>query len=128
MASLSASTARDLRTASRDEVEEDIRKTLFKYQDAYALRSVDDVLKIAPFWTRAQLESEFSSFRTIQLDIQNVRIDLDGNRTGATVRCTIGKVSLSFDPNARPVTEKRAWQFQLAYTGGAWQITRADSR
>jgi tetratricopeptide (TPR) repeat protein/predicted Ser/Thr protein kinase len=121
-ASLSASTARDPRTAGRAEVEEDIRKTLYKYQDAYASRSVDDVLKIALFWTRAQLESEFSSFRTIQLNIQNVRILFDDGATRATVRCRISTVSVPAAADARPVVETRAWQFQFTFAAGAWQI------
>ena len=108
-ASLSASTARDPRTAGRNEIEEDIRRTLNEYQLAYASRSVDDVLKVAPFRTRAQLESEFSSFRSIQLNIQNVRILLEDSGTRATVRCTISTVSVPAAANARPVMEKRAW-------------------
>ena len=105
-----------------------MRQTLYAYQSAYASRSVDDFLKVAPFWTRAQIETEFSRFRSIQLNIENVAIDLDDSGTRATVRCTISTVSVPVEPDAKPMMDKRAWQFQLTYSAGAWRIMRADRR
>jgi serine/threonine protein kinase len=111
---------------TREEIENDVRSALFAYQSAYASRSADAFLKIAPFWTRAQIEAEFNSFRTIQLNIEGINISLDESGTRAVVTCTISSVKVPADPgNSRPVTEKRAWQFQLANIGGAWQITSA---
>ena len=111
---------------TREEIENDVRSAIFAYQSAYASRSVDAFQKIAPFWTRAQIETEFNSFRTIQLNIEGINISLDESGTRAVVTCTISSVKVPADPgNSRPVTEKRAWQFQLANIGGAWQITSA---
>ena len=123
-----ADTPRNPRRARRDEVEDDVRQTLYAYQSAYASRSVDDFLKVAPFWTRAQIETEFSRFRSIQLNIENVAIDLDDTGTRARVRCTISTVSVPVEPDAKPMMDKRAWQFQLTYSAGAWRIMRADRR
>jgi serine/threonine protein kinase len=124
-----ANTARPARPpASREEVEDDVRQALYDYQAAYASRSVEDFLKLAPFRTRAQVEAEFSRFRTIQLNIEGITIDLDPSSTHASVKCTISRVSIPNAPNAKPMMDKRAWQFQLTYTGGVWQITRADPR
>ena len=111
---------------TREAIENGVRSAIFAYQSAYASRSVDAFLKIAPFWTRAQIETEFNSFRTIQLNIEGINISLDESGTRAVVTCTISSVKVPADPgNSRPVTEKRAWQFQLANIGGAWQITSA---
>ena len=88
-----------------------MRQTLNAYQSAYASRSVDDFLKVAPFWTRAQIEAEFSRFRSIQLNIENVAIDLDDTGTRARVRCTISTVSVPVEPDAKPMMDKRAWRF-----------------
>ena len=113
---------------SREDVEDEVRRTLYAYQSAYASRSVEDFLKVAPFRTRAQIEAEFSRFRSIQLNIEGVTIDLDESGTRASIKCTISTVFVPFGPNAKPMMDKRAWQFQLTYAGGAWQITRARSR
>ena len=60
--------------------------------------------------------------------MEGVKIELDESRTQASARCTVTRVFLPNAPNARQVTEKRSWQFQLAYSGGAWRITRVDAR
>jgi hypothetical protein len=114
---------------TREEIENDVRRTLFAYQSAYASRSVDAFLKVAPFRTRAQIENEFKSFRSIQHNIEGININLDESGTRAVIKCTISSVSVPADPgDSRPVTERRAWQFQLANIGGVWQITSASSR
>jgi predicted Ser/Thr protein kinase len=114
---------------TRETIEKDVRETLFAYQSAYASRSVDAFLKVAPFRTRAQIESEFRRFRSIQLNIEGIDISLDERGTRAVVKCIITSVSVPADPNnSRPVSEKRAWEFQLAKAGSVWQITSASAR
>jgi serine/threonine-protein kinase len=123
-----AAARRNPGTLTQAEVEDDVRQTLYEYQSAYASRSVDEFLKVAPFRTRADIEAEFDRFRSIQLNMEGIAITLDDSRTRASVKCTITTVFVPTAANAKPTTEKRSWQFQLAYTGGAWRITRADAR
>ncbi len=107
--------------------ESEIGRALEGYQAAYANRNAEELLRIAPFKTREQIDNEFKNFRSIQLSFEGVNIAVDDTGARASVSCTISAVRVPAGVSARSINDKRAWQFQLTNAGGVWRITSATA-
>jgi hypothetical protein len=113
---------------ARIRAESEVRNTLSAYEAAYEARNANDFLRVASYWTPNQVAAEFKNFSSVQVQIANVQVALDGDANSANVTAVITFVREPAGVRARPITDTRPWELRLENSGGAWRITRATRR
>ncbi len=110
----------------RVRVETEVNEALGRYKTAYEAKNLDDLLRVAPYLRRADVEKDFSGFQTLQMTIAPCTITpADETGTRAAASCRVNrKQQLA---GTRPPGFNRDFQFTLTKDGSGWRIISATS-
>jgi hypothetical protein len=100
-----------------------VRSTLDRYASAYSALDASAAQRVWPRVNRGALTRAFETLASQQVSLGDCRVDV----TGATARASCAG-SATWAPKVgagSSRTDARRWDFELARTGGGWQIVNA---
>jgi hypothetical protein len=102
-----------------------VRAALAQYESAYSSLNAAAARAVWPGVDARSLERAFDSLESQRVALGKCSVSMNGTRAQATCQ---GTATWTPKVGGGTNTSPRTWRFDLANTGGAWKITRADAR